>query len=267
MRYFSLSGSNLISSFSGTFQNCHSLIAIPELDTSNTTNFSNMFSSCYKLAAIPNLDTSRGTSHTNMFSSCYSLTTVPLLDTSASQNTSNMFSGCYSLSSVPSLDTSSVTNFSGMFMNCRALTIVPKLKTSLGTNLQMMFYNCYSLTEADFTGYNFTGVSANYAIDFASNIGVLPIVKIGDTFGSTGAPLSYKMFDALSNLVSSSTPLRIKIVKDDGVLPLPTNATTGFGTNQNVYIYVPDALLSAYQANAYWSILGARLKGYSALPS
>ena len=73
MQFYSLEGTNNITSFSNMFYNCYSLTAIPALDTSSGTYFSNMFYGCYSLTAIPALDTSSGTSFSNMFYGCFLL--------------------------------------------------------------------------------------------------------------------------------------------------------------------------------------------------
>ena len=53
--------------FSGMFQNCTSLITIPQLNTSNGTDFRYMFGGCRSLTTIPQLDTSSGTNFRYMF--------------------------------------------------------------------------------------------------------------------------------------------------------------------------------------------------------
>jgi surface protein len=60
------------------FQNCYSLTAIPQLDTSSVTDMSYMFNYCYSLTAIPQLDTSSVTNMSAMFKYGYSLTTANL---------------------------------------------------------------------------------------------------------------------------------------------------------------------------------------------
>ena len=132
--------------FSFMFENCYSLTAIPQLDTSSGTIFNNMFSGCFSLTAIPQLNTSNGTDFRYMFQYCYSLTAIPQLDTSSGTNFQGMFSGCSSLTAIPQLDTSSGTNFNSMFSSCRSLTAIPQLNTSNGTSFSLMFGECSSLT-------------------------------------------------------------------------------------------------------------------------
>jgi surface protein len=157
LKYFSLLGSNSITSATSMFQYCYSLTAIPQLDTSSVTSMSNMFQYCYSLTAIPQLDTSSVTSMSNTFQYCYSLTAIPQLDTSSVTNMDNMFQYCYSLTAIPQLDTSSVTNMSNTFYYCYSLTAIPQLDTSSVTSMDNMFSGCYSLAKItlnpDVTGW------------------------------------------------------------------------------------------------------------------
>lgn len=289
--HFGLSSSN--TSFSYMFEGCTSLVAIPQLNTSNGTNFSYMFSGCYSLISIPQLDTSAGTSFTHMFENCYSLSAIPQLDTSAGTGFSYMFKACYSLTSVPQLDTSAGTSFSymfsechslvtapqldtskgtsfnNMFSSCYSLSAVPQLDTSLGTNFSNMFANTYALTEADLTGYDFSGItSASGFSGFLSNTLFSFVAEFGDKWPVGGIPGTQAIVStAFVGVIDSNYSLRVKINKTDAMLPISANATTLFSTSQYVYVYVPDNLLTTYQADAYWNTLGTRLKGFSDLPS
>ena len=82
------------------FNNCYSLTAIPQLDTSAVTDMMQMFYGCSSLTAIPHMDTSAVTNMGYMFNSCSSLTAIPQLDTSAVTNMKYMFYGCYSLTAI-----------------------------------------------------------------------------------------------------------------------------------------------------------------------
>jgi surface protein len=82
------------------FQNCTSLVSIPQLDTSNVTDMDYMFYNCYSLASIPQLDTAKVTNMDYMFQSCYSLVSIPQLDTTKVTNMSSMFQNCYALTNV-----------------------------------------------------------------------------------------------------------------------------------------------------------------------
>ncbi len=143
---FNFIGVNAITDFSGMFNSCPSLSAIPTLDTSNGTDFFGMFAGCLSLSAIPTLDTSNGTNFSSMFAGCLSLSAIPTLDTSNGTNFSNMFNNCYSLQSVPALNTANGTNFSSMFNRCLSLSAIPTLDTSNGTDFSSMFNSCLSLS-------------------------------------------------------------------------------------------------------------------------
>ena len=146
LRYFAWYGKNAVTNMSSMFNDCYSLLAIPQMDTSAVKNMSNMFNYCNSLAAVPQIDTSAVTNMSNMFYACYSLTAIPQMTTSAVTNMSNMFSNCRSLLAIPQMDTSAVKNMSNMFNYCNSLAAVPQIDTSAVTNMSNMFYACYSLT-------------------------------------------------------------------------------------------------------------------------
>ena len=256
--------------FSGMFNYCLSLTTIPLLDTSSGTDFSNVFTNCYSLTAVPQLDTSSGTNFAGMFNFCASLTAIPQLDTSSGTNFQSMLSYCYSLTAIPQLDTSNGTNLSSMFSNCYSLTAVPQLDTSSGTNFANMFYLCYSLTAADLTSYDFSSITTTNALNYLFGSGGSLLIEFGDTFGTNGIINTGAITSTQTALVSDQYLVRIKINKTDGVLPISVSANTLFTSsysNKYTYVYVPDNLLTAYQADTYWSALGTRLKGFSELPS
>ena len=147
MVYFTLFGSNNITSVSSIFSRNYLLEAVLQLDTSNVTSMSSMFYNCYSLQSIPPLDTSNVTNMLSMFNNCYSLQTIPLLDTSNVTSMAFMFSSCYSLQTIPLLDTSNVTNMQQLFYNCGLLQTIPPLDTSNVTNMYSIFQNCRSLIE------------------------------------------------------------------------------------------------------------------------
>ena len=111
LRYFAWYGKNAVTNMNSMFNNCYSLTAIPQIDTSAVTDMSYMFNNCYSLTAIPQMDTSAVTNMKNMFNNCRSLTAIPQIDTSAVTDMSYMFNSCYSLTSI-ALD-NTVTGWSG----------------------------------------------------------------------------------------------------------------------------------------------------------
>ena len=162
LQYFAWIGKNAVTTMNSMFDNCYSLKAIPQLDTSSVTNMGAMFRLCYAMTAIPQLDTSSVTNTSYMFNSCYSLAAIPQLDTSSVTNIRSMFRSCNSLTAIPQLDTLSVTNMSYMFNDCNSLTAIPQMDTSAVTDMSYMFNDCYSLTAIAFNG-SVTGW-AGYAV-------------------------------------------------------------------------------------------------------
>ena len=82
---------------SSMFNNCYSLVTIPQLDTQNVTNMDKMFNSCYSLIGIPQLDTKNVQDMSSMFYNCYSLISISQLDILNVASISKMYSYCYSL--------------------------------------------------------------------------------------------------------------------------------------------------------------------------
>lgn len=113
------------SDLTSKFAQDYSLIYMPLVDTSETTNMYQMFYNCSTLQSIPLLNTSNVTSMGSMFHGCTALKELQQIDTSKVVLMNSMFNGCYSLTSVPILNTSSVkgTNaFSSMFNSCISLS-------------------------------------------------------------------------------------------------------------------------------------------------
>ena len=137
--------SSVTDSFNAMFNNCYSLITIPELGTSSVTTFRYSFNCCYSLKNIPNLDASNCKDFDYAFRDCYSLTTIPELDTSSVTTFTNAFDSCVSLKVVPQLNTGSSIKFSAMFNNCKALITVPELDASSCKDFSNMFLGCNSL--------------------------------------------------------------------------------------------------------------------------
>ena len=195
LRYASFKGQLSQTNLSRVFSGCRALIALRQLDTSNTTNFSFMFNECPSLAAIPQLDMSSGTIFTNMFSGCHSLTAIPQLDAPNGTDFRFMFQYCSSLTTIPQLDTSSGTNFQGMFGSCSSLTTIPQLNTSSGTIFTNMFSGCYSLTSIPQLD---TSNGDNFSTMFGSCSSLTSIPQL-DT--SSGTNFS-SMFSSCSSLTT-----------------------------------------------------------------
>ena len=133
-----------VRTFTRFWGGCYSLVcAIPIKPKAN--NIDALFQNCTSLVTIPQIDTSAATNVSYMFYGCSSLVTIPQLDTSAATNVSYMFYGCSSLVTIPQLDTSAATNMQQMFRGCSSLVTIPQLDTSAATNMQEMFCGCYKL--------------------------------------------------------------------------------------------------------------------------
>lgn len=261
LRYYNLVGSSAATSMS--FRNAISLIAVLNLDTSNVTSFANMFYGCGSLLAIPALNTSRGTSFNSMFRGCSSLVSVPQIDVSSATNMGSMFYDCYSLGYVPPLNSASCTIFSYMFSYCFSLGRQPVIDTSAGTDLRGMFSNCKSLFPLDLRGYDFSSATASNAMaGMCNNAWGRFILKFGSTWSADGITTTTSIMSISS---TGSGYCHVIIDKTDAMLPA-TNPKSAFN-NSYILVYVPDDLLATYQADANWSALGDRLKGFSDLPS
>ena len=138
------------------FDNCKSLLALPDIykwDTSNITNMAWMFSNC-SLLSLPNIskwNISNVTNMNHMFYGCSLLESLPDIsewDTSNVKDMSHLFRNCKKLSSLPDIskwNTSNVTNISYMFYGCSALSSLPEISkwdTSKVTDMFNMFYDC-----------------------------------------------------------------------------------------------------------------------------
>ena len=138
------------------FDNCKSLLALPDIykwDTSNITNMAWMFSNC-SLLSLPNIskwNISNVTNMNHMFYGCSLLESLPDIsewDTFNVKDMSHLFRNCKKLSSLPDIskwNTSNVTNISYMFYGCSALSSLPEISkwdTSKVTDMFNMFYDC-----------------------------------------------------------------------------------------------------------------------------
>ena len=138
------------------FDNCKSLLSLPDIDkwdTSNITNMAWMFSNC-SLLSLPNIskwNISNVTNMNHMFYGCSLLESLPDIsewNTSNVKDMSHLFRNCKKLSSLPDIskwNTSNVTNISYMFYGCSALSSLPEISkwdTSKVTDMFNMFYDC-----------------------------------------------------------------------------------------------------------------------------
>lgn len=159
---------NGVTDMSNMFNNCVSLISIPELDTSNVSDMSSMFYYCRKLQTIPELDTSNVSNMAQMFYYCQDLQTIPALDTSNVTNMHSMFSYCYSLISIPALQAGKLnmpTAYQGIF-GYNELPNITDFGGFIGLKKQLIgIYNLVKLPNLNYQScinilnglYDFTG--------------------------------------------------------------------------------------------------------------
>lgn len=160
----SLIGNHSITDMTDMFNDCTSLVNIPELNTANVTIMDTMFLSCSSLTTVPLFDMSKVTSVDNMFSYCSKLSSIPLFNLSSLDDASFMFTDCTALTTVPPLDFSNTTIMSGTFSGCTALTTVPKLNTSSVNDMSMLFNKCTALT-------NISELDISMTSDLSSSFG------------------------------------------------------------------------------------------------
>jgi len=148
-----------ITKISSIFNDCSSLISLPDIsnwDTSKVTDMNNMFSGCSSLISLPdisNWDTSKVTDMNQMFSGCSSLISLPDIskwDISNVIDMSSLFSGCSSLISLPDIskwDISNVSKIEYMFCRCSSLTSLPDISKWDISNVSeiKIFSGCSSL--------------------------------------------------------------------------------------------------------------------------
>ena len=142
------------------FNECSSLLSLPDISKWNTINVTNMksiFNECSSLVSLPDIskwNTTNVTNMGNMFSLCSSLSYLPDISKWNTTNVTNMgamFYGCSSLLSLPDIskwNTNNVTDMGSMFDGCSSLSCLPnisKWNTINVTNMGYMFDGCSSL--------------------------------------------------------------------------------------------------------------------------
>lgn len=124
----------LLTDTSTAFYQCNSLLAGPDptyFNTSGVTNMNAMYQECYSLITIPNHNTSNVTNFAAFLQSDTALQYLPTIDSSKATNVNNMFNGCSSLNSTPILNFSNVTTATSTF------TTTPSLATINASNLKV----------------------------------------------------------------------------------------------------------------------------------
>lgn len=166
LRYFSLIGSNAITSGSGMLQNCSSLVAVLELDASKFTITESMFRGCGALVALPPLTlASIVTNASYMFRRCEAIRVIPPI-TGSLRNTQGMFWDCAALILAPAIGIDP-TSLDSTYYNCYSLTAILGLSTRWVISMGTAFYQCFSLQRltlcSDVTGWSGCNIALNHA--------------------------------------------------------------------------------------------------------
>lgn len=135
--FFDPSATEDITSMSGMFMGCSSLVSVPALATQNVTNMQFMFQNCRNLREVAQIDTSNVSNMSFMFYGCSNLQTIPSLNTSKVTDMSSMFSNS-GITSVPNIDLSAVIDASSMFESATQLSNIDGLTYPKATNISKL---------------------------------------------------------------------------------------------------------------------------------
>lgn len=105
--YFDFNG---VTNLERMFYRCYNLEEAPFFRTDMVTDFTGIFDNCTELKTIPLYDTSNATNMSRAFHTCFSIETIPPFNTSKLQVIDEMFGDCRNLRSIPQLDASSLVN-------------------------------------------------------------------------------------------------------------------------------------------------------------
>ena len=95
---------NNVTNMNAMYQECRSLVTVPNHNTSNVTNFSSYMLNCTNIQYLPAIDTSKATTVASMFNFVNSLNSTPAL------NFANVTSATNTFTSSPSLSTINMAN-------------------------------------------------------------------------------------------------------------------------------------------------------------
>ena len=139
-----------ITDMGSLFAECISLTTLPDIskwNTINVKNMSDMFFNCKSLTTLPDIskwNTINVTNFGSMFSECTSLVNIPDIskwNTYNAQYMCNMFSVCSSLSHLPDIskwNTINVKDMNSMFDECKSLTYLPDISKWNTINVKNM---------------------------------------------------------------------------------------------------------------------------------
>jgi len=149
LKYFSLEGTNSITSGLNMFAGLIGLVTILHLDTSKMTNAQNLFRSCTSLMALPSdCDFSNATNISYMFMTNTTISRIPETWTfSKATNITSMFNGCSSLI-YATIDITSATAASTILTSCYSLKSVKFKYTGTKTTFPTAISLQYSSVSA-----------------------------------------------------------------------------------------------------------------------
>ena len=163
----------VITNMYSLFNDCNSLISLPDISNWNTTDVTimkSMFRYCTSLESLPDIskwNTKNVKDMSYIFYECKALKSLPDIskwNTSNVTNMSSLFKNCDSIRELPDIskwNTSNVTNMSSMFYNVRlkSLPDISKWNTSNVTNMSYMFYYVILESLPDISKWNTSNVT------------------------------------------------------------------------------------------------------------
>lgn len=190
-----VSRSNSLVNFTGLFSGCSALesVSLPN-NLGNVTSTSGMFAYCRSLVDVPWFNTSSVTNMSAMFTHAFSIKSLPFYNTS---NVTNMYYFCFNaraLANIPLFDTSKVTSLESAFFNT-SITTLPNLNTNLCTVYGNSIYGAFestpliSIPDSFFQG-SITGGNFRRTFSFCNCLQTIPffntssITDLGDLSGN-----------------------------------------------------------------------------------
>ena len=245
----------LPTSYYSLFNGCHKVkhLDVSGFDSTNVTSFYCLFSSCISLESIDvsHFNTSKVTNMQQVFYCCRSLKSVDVsnFDTSKVTIFQNMFGGVINIPEldISNFDFSSANNFNTFFNNISLKAtqiLLPQNITNIsptGSQFDSAFASNYSLLEVDLTGFNLSGLTAPSAVfryDYSIEKIILP-----DSLHYIG-----------THFFGDCRNLKIIVLPSTTLVTL-TNTNAFTNANRAKTIYVPDNLISQYQAANNWKSL------------
>ena len=139
---------------------------------------------------------------------------------------------------------------------------------SIGGNA---FRYCYSLTSVSFPAATSIGANAFYDCSNLTSVSFPAVTSIGGSAFYGCRSLTSVSFPAVTSIGSSAfyycKSLTTAIIGTDKSTVCTLNANALYSTHSTLSIYVPDSLVTAYQAATNWNTYSSRIVGISQLPT